>query len=241
MDGAQRMTHEQRIAFAFILIAWSGILAVTCSGCGVVLDPPYCEEPVVGLTTEKIVGGESSAERRSLAYIQGNGYHCSATVVGPHTVLTAGHCEDMTDVLVEGEAWYDVTASLTHPDYLFPTADLQLLYVAEVLPEPYAELATTDIECVSLLAQGYGIGSEGLYGSEREVFQSGRIGDQLFNSTAIAPGDSGGPLYAFRADGSYVLIGVASWGWGGADVEYEGGTGHISVPEHHTWITENIK
>jgi hypothetical protein len=234
------MNHAQRLALAFILIAWSAIFAAFCSGCGAeLLTSPYCVAPEVSGTEAYIVGGEPSVDRRSTVYVQGGNGFCSGTIVGPHTVLTAGHCEGMTDILVEGVAWFDVNQDIPHPDYAFPSSDLRVLHTLDVLPEPYAALATDDVVCSQTIAQGYGYGSDGKL-HEREVFEAGHLNDQIFNSSAIAPGDSGGPLWALTAEGP-VLLGVASWGWGDEDTNYEGGTGHISVPFHNQWITENIK
>ena len=185
-----------------------------------------------------IVGGKESVDRRSTVAIQSAGGTCSGTVIGPHTVLTAAHCGQITDVLVVAVAWFDVTEVIIHPDYSFPSFDLNIVHTLQELPEPYAVLATPEVDCYATVAQGYGVGSEGQL-NEREVFESGRFDDQILASTAIAPGDSGGPLWAITDDGP-VLLGVASWGVGGAP-DYIGGTGFISVPEHITWIQENIR
>lgn len=237
MDGTIRMTHAQRLALVFILFSWSAILGLTCSGCSVpVLEAPYCEAPLV---TDKIVGGEVSVDRRSTVFVELGGGYCSGTIIGPHTVLTAGHCEGAESILVEDVAWFEVEADVVNPDYAFPFSDLRVLHTLDVLPEPYAVLATDEVVCSRTIAQGYGRGGGGDL-HEREVFEAGHVGGQIFNSTAIAPGDSGGPLWAIT-DAGPVLLGVASWGFGGEEVNYEGGTGHISVPFHTQWITENIK
>jgi hypothetical protein len=164
--------------------------------------------------------------------------YCSATIIGPHTAISAGHCGTIEDLLVEGVAWFDVQENVLHPDFAFPSNDLRILHTEEVLPEPYAPLATDEVVCSSTIAQGYGYGGGGAL-HEREVFEAGHLLDQIFASTAIAPGDSGGALYAITADGP-VLLGVSSWGWG-VKPNYEGGTGFISVPFHYDWIQENIR
>jgi len=234
------MTHAQRLALVFMLFAWSAIFGLTCSGCGDTLADPYCEAPTAG-GTAYITNGTPSTDRRSTVYLQGRGGYCSGTIIGLHTVLTAAHCAGVTDILVEGVAWFDVNQTIVHPDYSFPSNDLAILHSLSVLPEPYAPLATADIECTKTIAQGYGWHNdtpEDL--NEREVFEATHIDDQIFNSSAIAPGDSGGPLWAITDTGP-VLLGVASWGWGEADADYEGGTGHISVVYHNEWITGEIR
>ena len=140
------MTRAQRLSIAFILLCWSAILGVTFSGCGVeLLEAPYCEAPAS--TSAYITNGEPSISRRATVYLEGPGGYCSGTVIGPHTVLTAAHCAFVTDILVDGVAWFDVTETVIHPDYSFPVADMTILHTLEVLPEPYAPLATEEIEC----------------------------------------------------------------------------------------------
>lgn len=216
-----------------------GILIALATGCGDI-EAPYCDYPEVAASVAPIVNGTPSVDRRSTASISGPTGGCTATVIGPHTVLTAAHCAEQgapTDILVEGIGWFDVLDGVTHEEYVFPMNDLHILYTQEVLPEPYATLATTEVVCASTIAQGYGYGGVGLH--ERAMQETGHFADQILGTSAIAPGDSGGPLWAITADGP-LLLGVASWGFGSAP-DYEGETGHISVPYHYDWIQERIK
>lgn len=53
-------------------------------------------------------------------------------------------------------------------------------------------------------------------------------------------GDSGGPLFAQRTDGSKVLVGIVSWAKEGcATVGYPGGYTNIAQPEIRQFILKN--
>lgn len=214
-----------------------GVIIALAWGCGSPLDAPYCQAEVAA-PEAYIVGGEASLSRRATVYVEGTNSSCSGTIIGQHTVITAYHCDGMTDILVEGVAWFTVVEDVPHPRASFPSNDIRILHTEGPLPGPHASLATGTESCYATIAQGYGFGSYGVL-HEREVFEAGHLADQIFASTAIAPGDSGGPLYALTADG-YLLLGVSSWGWGSAP-DYEGGTGFISVPYHIEWIAEHTK
>jgi len=146
----------------------------------------------------------------------------------------------MTDVLVEGVAWYDVVGELVHEDYSFPHADLAMFYVEEVLPEPYAVVGLVT-ECSALVAQGYGVGSGGKL-HERVVYETDRAGGFILTDEGVCNGDSGGPVYAITEDGP-VLVGVTSWGTSEPNVCI-GGTNaftDLTLPVNVDWVTENIK
>jgi hypothetical protein len=213
----------------------------TCAGCGTPA-PPYCDAPDVSYTEAAIVNGEPSTDRRGTVYVQGNGSACTGTVIGPHTVLTAAHCEGMTDILVEDVAWFDVVENYEHPDYFFPNADLRILHTEETLPEPYITIGLRDEPCYSLTVQGYGIGSNGKL-HERRVEEIDHGWGIIRATEGICNGDSGGPLYGHQHLGVVTLIGVSSFGLNEPYVCEGGQTGFVDLnePSNGDWVRSNIK
>ncbi len=190
------------------------------------------------------MNGSPSTDRRSTVWVGGSNGWCSGTVVGPHTVLTAAHCQGMNRVCLElNKACVHVDEDLEHPHYAFPLSDLRLLYVAglPVLEVPVATLGDHS-ECVSLLAQGFGYGSDGEL-HERPVEHVYRDGQSIYGSESICNGDSGGPLYALDSDGAYTLVGVSSFG---LNEPYEclgGAVGFVDLTlnDNIQWIEENLR
>jgi len=214
------------------------VFLLAMMGCGSPV-APLCQAPDVASTSQYIVNGTPSVDRRSTAYVQGAG-SCSGTVVGPHTVLSAAHCQGMTDVLVEGVAWYDVVEELVHEDYIFPYRDLAMFYVEEVLPEPYAAVGLPG-ECSALVVQGYGVGSGGKL-HERVVNETDRAGGFILTDEGICNGDSGGPVYAITESGP-VLVGVTSWGTSEPNVCIGGTNGFtdLTLPVNAEWVQEHTR
>ena len=201
---------------------------------------PLCEAPEIAASSQYIVNGSPSTDRRATVKVVSDSGWCSGTIVGPHTVLTAAHCEG-TVVFFEDGTRIEVGDGLRHPNYAFPHSDLYLLYSEVTFPEPYASLGDHS-ECVSLLAQGYGIGSNHEL-HEREVEHVYRDGQSIYGSESICNGDSGGPLYALDSDGAYTLVGVSSFG---LNEPYEctgGAVGFVDLTlnDHITWIEEHLR
>jgi S1-C subfamily serine protease len=146
----------------------------------------------------------------------------------------------MTDILVEDVAWYDVADELEHPGYSFPSQDLRLLFVEDVLPEPYATLGLEG-ECTHLVAQGYGHGSNGKL-HERVVNETDRDHGFITTDEGVCNGDSGGPLYAVQGD-TVTQVGVTSWGTS-TPYECTGGTNgfvDLTAPINADWVKDNIR
>jgi hypothetical protein len=227
------------IGVAFILFCFGRALA----GCGGDdMDySPICRHDGerVGSTEAAIIDGVPSQDRRGSAKVFAGGGFCSGTVIGPHTVLTAGHCRTPKFIEVENVGRYPVVAHVPHPDYNGNVRyDVRLAFVAEVLPEPYVTIASEPIECENLVAQGYGVGSEGAL-HERIVYAVVRYDEVIIGTESICNGDSGGGLYALHADGSYSLVGVNSFGFGEAGV-CDGPVGFANLLVLGDWVVENI-
>lgn len=230
-------TKSDRVLIA--LFVWSvllvAMLSVTkLSGCG---DDfvPICDS---GLEEESyIIDGTLSTDRRSTVYVLGGHQYCSGVILGPHTVATAGHCSGMTDISVEDVGWFEAVGELLHEDYSFPMNDLRLLYFDDILPGPYATVAPATTECRFLLAQGYGLGSNGKL-HEREVRQVGYYNNTIVTEPGTCGGDSGGGLYA--VGGQDYLIGITSWGYGKSP-ECDGNSGFTDLRQYTLWLEENVR
>ena len=216
------------------------IAMLTGCGGGKVSYEPICRQGPVAGAPAYIVDGVPSTDRRATVKVILGGGYCSGTIVGPHTVLTAGHCRNPEVVAVENDAAYLVRENIEHPAYNGNVrTDLRLVYTFEELPGPYAELAGPGLVCEQLVAQGYGFGSDGAL-HERNVETVVRYDEVIIGTESICNGDSGGPLYALRADGTYVLVGVSSFGSGEPRV-CDGPVGFMNLLVLGSWVEENIE
>jgi hypothetical protein len=94
-----------------------------------------------------IVGGAPSPETPFVVLVKKDGkLHCTATIIGPHTLLTAGHCVATTSAsermppstlsLSTDAGGFSVTDTLPHPDYRMQetpfslTSDVGLLFTS---------------------------------------------------------------------------------------------------------------
>lgn len=216
------------------------LLAVLAFGCTNKPDySPICRTARTGSVSAYIVGGVPSQDRRATVKVFNAGGTCSGTIVGPHTVLLAAHCVDPQVIAVEDFGAFQVEDTLIHEGYNGNVrTDLQLAYTENELPAPFAEIAKPGLQCEQLVAQGYGRGSDGEL-HERNVETVVRYDEVIITTTATCSGDSGGPLYALRSDGSYVLVGVTSFGAGGEDCDGPGGSMNLLVLGD--WVEENTK
>lgn len=240
--------------YAALFLIVCGWIAIAFAGCGGPTYTPdvltFCagEEPfgpvdgAVQPSTALIINGSVSTDRRGTARVFNKDGSCTGTVIGPHTVYTAAHCLGELQSVHVDDVRYEVTESLEHPDYIiYPYDDLALLYVAEVLPEPYIELYdfTRDAgTCVGFLAQGWGQGGGG-YLTEKP-YEVLNVGVRLLvtngDNGSTCFGDSGGPLYAIDSSGEPRLAGSVSTGW---DYDCFTGGHHVRVDYYSNWIQEN--
>lgn len=227
------MSKDEHLWWGLILIAAAAIVS-GMAGCGPSI--VACEEPEVASVEAAIVGGTPSTDRRSTVFVGGNGY-CSGTVVGPHTVLSAAHCENLDRVCLGFDtACFAVEETLEHPLAVKPGAhDLRLVFTYDELPGPYAEVGYLE-DCDTFIVQGWGRGSNREL-HEREINVCLAQSGILFASEGSCNGDSGGPLYCGDD-----LVGVVSFGYGAPGVcDGTGGYVDLNVSDHADWIEENLR
>lgn len=186
----------------------------------------------------------------------------TCTIVGPHWALTAAHVvADMTEVYVVcGKEPHRVDRVFAHADYTgtFASDDIAMVHVSRPFELRFYPPLSDGTEQVGdvCTAVGYGVtgnletgwiggdgliraGTQRLASKERSVWvcQIKRTGSPL--PFCIAPGDSGGPLWAKSADGRTVLVGVNSYtakiGTGGRSRAGEE-SGHTRVALYLDWI-----
>jgi len=210
-------------------------------GCKVEMNyAPVCEAPEVVSITSAVVGGAPSQDRRATVKVFNSDGSCSGTIIGPHTVLTAGHCNTPKVIAVEDFGAFEVVEHFAHPGYNSAVrTDVRIVYVENELPAPFATIATDSLVCERLVVQGYGIGSDGEL-HERDVETVARFDEVIIATEGSCNGDSGGPLWALRADGSYVLVGVTSFG-SGAPPECEGPGGYMNLLVLGDWVSEQVR
>lgn len=136
---------------------------------------------------------------------------CTGSVVGPHTILTAGHCFKAPDKATFKYKGKNYTASMEqNPLYVASgaTNDQTLGYVAAEMPKPYATIHTLPVNIGdSVQLNGYGcINPAGwLFGGANGADHKLRVGRavvtdvyalefQTRNGAALCYGDSGGPV-----------------------------------------------
>ena len=188
----------------------------------------------------------------------------TCTIISPRWALTAAHVvADMTEVYVVcGKEPHRVDRVFIHAGWggAFAKDDIALVRLAKPFPLTYYPPLTDGTEQAGTVctAVGYGVtgtlesgwvtgdnliraGTQLLASQERSVWvcQITRHGTPL--PYCIAPGDSGGPLWARASDGRTVLVGVNSYtAKAGTDVRSRAGeeSGHTRVAMYLDWIAE---
>jgi V8-like Glu-specific endopeptidase len=235
---------------------WSLSLAALVAGCSSA-DAPNTDtvaddgEPTA-VSVQEIIGGTPAAAYPEAAVVDidrgatGTWYACSATLIAPRVVLTAGHCIDghtKWGIYVHGEYrlstsgitydWAEGGAALVNPNH----HDLGLLFFDQAIA-----LATYPTIATSALANGSkvlnigrildGAFTSSSYQAPAVVSSAAIIGYPFdyMSSSVIQPGDSGG---AVMADGTHKLVAVNSGSGGGVQVL-------ARVDLLATWITGQI-
>jgi len=190
----------------------------------------------------------------------------SGTVVAPHWVLTAAHVthEMVVVEIVVGTERHRVDRVFAHRHWTgeFAKDDIALVHVARPFAAsvyPRLSDGTEKLGTVAAVA-GYGMTGtlqRGLTGGDQRL----RAGSVLLGTierdcyvcpirrdalagplpACIAPGDSGGPLWATAADGTTRVCGVNSYvAKSGGKTRYMLGeeSGHTRVAKYLDWIAE---
>lgn len=217
-------------------------LAVLHAGCSSsALDPDSCaseatlRSPITAGTAVDASVGLSPAQRRAIGIVAPKGLReaerslraCSATVVAPGWVLTAGHCARPGETALSyrpGPARNDGPAFDSIRLVRHPELDLLLLELGEeasalsgeVTPIRLAERALNVGEAAELA--GYGEQADGQRGELRFAVERVVSVDSEFvvvdgaGVTGACGGDSGGPLLAKERDDSVRVFGALSAG-----------------------------
>jgi hypothetical protein len=153
--------------------------------------------------------------------------NCTATVVGPEAILTAGHCRKTTEYanFKYGRKQYSGPCT-RHPKYNDKTVDNDFSlckFSPPLILDTYASMAPVKVKRKDIVTmQGYGRNKIGvLQVGQSEITYSNDQDYYCRGGVKLGSGDSGGGLFSYVQDlfkGPFVVIGVNSRGSLSGDV-----------------------
>ncbi|MCB0403663.1 MAG: S1 family peptidase [Bdellovibrionales bacterium] len=174
--------------------------------------------------TQRLINGQpvDSGTYKEVVWITSSSSGCTATVVGPRTIVTASHCATTGTTVKFNVNGTQYSARITrNPEYNNSTVsyDVALGYVdKEVTGVEYATLGVKGISTgMGITLLGYGCtrpngGVDGTLRIGESVIistDSNRFGSRKSGGATLCPGDSGGPAFVFDGDKRY-LVGINS-------------------------------
>lgn len=201
------------------------VVAVSLTAC----DPPAGQHQ----RRDAIVGGVAAPELTSVFFIDNDAGVCSATLIAPHTLITAAHCVESVPMFASNPpkvsdldgGLYVVTRRLTYAQATDGgTADLALLLLDRppgVAVMPWAWWGPAPVEDTPVRLAGYGHTESGNARERRAVATTvrGAVENRTWGLVLVTGdfgkglcfGDSGGPTLSSSVDGGERLIAVNSF------------------------------
>jgi V8-like Glu-specific endopeptidase len=216
------------------------VAALTAFGCASsAIDGQEGDADVSTFRPPIINGSVDSTHQAVVALVYEGEQFCSGTLIGPRTVVSAGHCLRETGFgASEIKVFFGTTVggsgqmrgvaeAHAHPDYYVrsdgaPMNDVSVLVLAQnapVAPMAWQKTALGNVVGVSALLVGYGVTSAAAQtgnGTRRKVTETIADEDGTFlyyggNNDGTCQGDSGGPMFV-DVGGTLTVIGVTSFG-----------------------------
>ncbi len=232
-QSANYVCHVTHVSYALALVLLAACNSESMNAGAVLGDTVSTRRDV---QADPIVGGSLYAAIPAIGALTTEGrFFCTATLIGPRKVLTAGHC--LHDFSVSGLQFvtgsdannpdhaYDVASAKVHPNFDMQRIvnDIGVVELAEDASEaPLGVVQSMDSHWIGteLLFVGYGITAGHTQtgaGQKRAVtIPISQVATTTFAYRTAGRntcnGDSGGPALFKQNDGAYLVAGVTSYG-----------------------------